>query len=104
MKLKLLKDLDPFTLAAVEIDYSANGIPPVTYPDIFSYVVLTHSFYTHEQMKAYKTLQSHKYFSAGFVLKIGTKIVNGFYVIVGKVTLQVCLFTIVFNSHFTFFR
>lgn len=55
-------------------------------------------------MKAYKSLHSHKYFSAGFVLKIGTKIVSGFYVIVGKVTLQVCLFTSVFDTHFTFFR
>ncbi|KAG5869534.1 hypothetical protein JTB14_018666 [Gonioctena quinquepunctata] len=85
MKLKLIKDLDPFTFASADLDYSVGGIPPVAYPDIFSYIVLTHSFYTHEQMKAYKTLDAHEYFSAGFVLKIRTKIINDFHVMVGKV-------------------
>lgn len=78
--------MDPFTLKLVDLDYTIDGIPPVTYPDIFSYLVLTHSFYTLDQMKAHKSLDAHKYFSAGFVLKAGTKFVNENYVLVGKVS------------------
>nr|XP_023015349.1 uncharacterized protein LOC111504870 [Leptinotarsa decemlineata] len=53
--------------------------------DIVAYLVLTHSFYTNEQMKAFKSLEAHKYFTSGFVLKAGTKVINDFYVLVGKV-------------------
>uniref|UniRef100_A0A6P7G6R6 Uncharacterized protein LOC114334378 n=1 Tax=Diabrotica virgifera virgifera TaxID=50390 RepID=A0A6P7G6R6_DIAVI len=36
-------------------------------------------------MKAYKTFRHIKAFTTGFVLKVGVKIVNDFYIIVGKV-------------------
>ncbi|KAH1015617.1 hypothetical protein HUJ04_006970 [Dendroctonus ponderosae] len=35
MKLTLIQNLDPFGLAMSDLNYSVNGIPPVTYPDIF---------------------------------------------------------------------
>ncbi|XP_044746014.1 uncharacterized protein LOC123307676 [Coccinella septempunctata] len=85
LKLAMINNVDPFTFKTSEMDYSVDGIPPVSFPDIFSYIVLTHSFYTNEQMKAYKTLDAHKYFSAGFVMKVGTRIMNNFYFMVGKV-------------------
>lgn len=40
-------------------------------------------------MKAYKSLQAYKYFEAGFVSEIGTKQINDFYVLVGKVSFLV---------------
>lgn len=84
-KLTTINNVDPFTLRTADLDYSINGIPPVAFPDIFSYLVLTHGFYTHEQMKDYKNLDSHKLFSNGFVLKVGTKVLNGSHVMIGKV-------------------
>nr|XP_023025688.1 uncharacterized protein LOC111513692 [Leptinotarsa decemlineata] len=36
-------------------------------------------------MKAFKSLEAHKYFTSGFVLKARTKVINDFYVLVGKV-------------------
>lgn len=86
MKLKLVNDVDPFTLNIQELDTSIHGIPPVTSMDIVSYLVLTHSYYTKEQMKAYKSLHSFKYFESGFVVNVGTKVVNDFYIVVGKVS------------------
>ncbi|CAG9769281.1 unnamed protein product [Ceutorhynchus assimilis] len=53
--------------------------------DIACYLFLTHSFYTQEQMKAFKSLQAYKYFESGFVLKIGAKITHNCYVLVGKI-------------------
>ncbi|KAJ8964110.1 hypothetical protein NQ317_010891 [Molorchus minor] len=85
MKLKVIHNLDPFILETSDLDYSTSGIPPITNMDIVSYLVLTHSFYTKDQMKAFKSLEAYKYFNSGFVLKVGSKVINTFYVLVGKV-------------------
>lgn len=85
MKLKLVNGLDPFTLDPDSLNYSIDGVPPITNMDIISYLVFSHSFYTKQQMKAFKSLQSYKYFESGFVLKVGTIIANGVFVLVGKV-------------------
>lgn len=85
MKLKLVDGLDPFTLDMDTLNYSLDGVPPVTNMDIISYLVFSHSFYTKDQMKAFKSLQAYKYFDSGFVLKVGTIVRNGVFVLVGKV-------------------
>ena len=81
MKLKLISNLDPFILKTGDLDYTVSGIPPITNMDIVAYLILTHSFYTKDQMKAYKSLEAYKYFTSGFVLKAGTKVVNNLYVL-----------------------
>ena len=85
LKLKMINNEDPFTLNNQDLDYSTDLLPPVTYLDIVAYLTLTHSFYTKQQMKAYKSLQSYKYFEAGFVLKAGTKLINDLCIFVGQV-------------------
>ncbi|XP_023311884.1 uncharacterized protein LOC111692233 [Anoplophora glabripennis] len=60
-------------------------MPPISNMDIVSYLVLTHSYYSREQMKAYKSLQAYKYFAAGFVDKVGIKPINDYVLLVGKV-------------------
>lgn len=87
MKLKLINDLDPFSLDFASLDYSLDGIPPISNMDIVAYFVLSHSFYTKEQMKAYKSLQSYKYFESGFVQRVGSKLVGDLYILLGKVSL-----------------
>ncbi|XP_072387363.1 uncharacterized protein [Diabrotica undecimpunctata] len=85
LKLKIIGDLDPYTIHSSELDFTIKCIPPITIIDIYTYLVNSHSYYSKEQMKAYKSLQAHKYFTSGFILKVGVKIVNDFYIIVGKV-------------------
>nr|CAI5827397.1 unnamed protein product [Callosobruchus analis] len=53
--------------------------------DIIAYLVFTSSFYTSQQMKAYKSLQAYKYFEAGFVHKCGAIKINNFMVVSQKV-------------------
>lgn len=77
--------IDPYQIDLEEFDYAASGAPPINTADIFVYLVLTHSYYTQEQYKAYKSLQAYKYFEAGFVTKLGTTIIKEFFVLVGKV-------------------
>lgn len=55
--------------------------------DMVNYLILTHSFYTGQQLKAYKSLQAYKYYEAGFVQDVMAKRMNeNYFVIVGKVS------------------
>ncbi|XP_074042608.1 uncharacterized protein [Leptinotarsa decemlineata] len=84
MKLRLVNGLDPFSLNVSNLDYSIDGVPPVAYVDIASYLVFTHSFYSHVQMKAYKGLELYKYIESDIVVKVGTKIENNLIIFVGQ--------------------
>ena len=44
-----------------------NRWPDVTYADIYNYLVLTVSFYTQDQLKAYKSLDGYNFFTNGWV-------------------------------------
>ena len=41
--------------------------PDVTYGDIYNYLILTPSYCTHEQLKAYKSLDGYNSFANGWV-------------------------------------
>ena len=42
----------------------------VSFADIYNYLVLMPSFYTHEQLKAYKSMDDHNFFINGWVSNI----------------------------------
>ncbi|XP_050511255.1 uncharacterized protein LOC126887663 isoform X2 [Diabrotica virgifera virgifera] len=78
LKLKIIGDLDPYAIQS-ELDFTVKCSPSSYY---YRYLhiwwsLICHSCYSKQQMKAYKSLQAHKYFTAGFVLN-GVKIVNDF--------------------------
>ncbi|KAJ8944604.1 hypothetical protein NQ314_009439 [Rhamnusium bicolor] len=57
-KIKVLQ-CDPYNLKDSDFDFGLDSIPPITNMDIVTYLVLTHSYYTKEQMKGYKSLVQH---------------------------------------------
>ncbi|KAF5275264.1 hypothetical protein FQA39_LY06924 [Lamprigera yunnana] len=83
-KIRVIGSVDPYTLSSADLNYRVDAIPPISSIDILSYLVLTHSFYTKNQMEAYKSLQVYKYFKAGFVQKVRCKRINDMVVIAGK--------------------
>ncbi|XP_050505806.1 uncharacterized protein LOC126884063 [Diabrotica virgifera virgifera] len=83
-KIKQL-NCDPYALSEVDFDYGLTYVPPIASMDILTYIVFTHSFYTHEQMRAYKSLAAYKYFKSGFVEKVGFKVINDLVLLIGKV-------------------
>ncbi|KAJ8914046.1 hypothetical protein NQ315_017565 [Exocentrus adspersus] len=85
MKIKLINDVDCRSLHFERWRIEFYDLTKIEFVDIIAYLVFTHSFYTKEQIKAYKSLQSYKYFESGFVIKLGTKIINDFVVLLGKV-------------------
>ena len=56
---------DPYTFSAALI--TPHSVPAIEYPDIYNYLIETHSIYTKEDMKAYKSLDAYKYLLAGWV-------------------------------------
>ncbi|KAJ8928717.1 hypothetical protein NQ314_018682, partial [Rhamnusium bicolor] len=84
-KLSLINNMDPYSLKDSQLSYSAADFPPVNNMDIVSYLVLTTSYYTSEQMKAFKSLHAYKYFEAGFVSKCGVININNYMVVIANV-------------------
>ncbi|KAJ8929668.1 hypothetical protein NQ314_017631 [Rhamnusium bicolor] len=78
--------MDPYSLKDSQLSYSAADFPPVNNMDIVSYLVLTTSYYTSEQMKAFKSLHAYKYFEAWFVSKCGVININNYMVVVANVS------------------
>ena len=72
-------DLPPslFTPIDKHVAFDNTVLPQLCYPDIFNYLVETCSFYTSRNMKAYKSLESFKYFVAGWVYGLQTWSVPG---------------------------
>ncbi|KAK4886467.1 hypothetical protein RN001_002738 [Aquatica leii] len=69
-KIILINNVDSYTLWDKDLQFDTQSFLPVTSKDIVSYLVLTHSFYTGEQI--YKSLLGYKYFESGFIQMIGT--------------------------------
>ncbi|XP_050509323.1 uncharacterized protein LOC114335688 [Diabrotica virgifera virgifera] len=59
LKLKIIGDLDPYTIQSSELDFTVHSIY-YCYNAIIDRLVESHSYYFKQQMKAYKSLQAHK--------------------------------------------
>lgn len=86
---KVLKYIgyDPYTLKKNDFSVNLSDLPPVTAMDITSYLVLQTSFYTAEQMKAFKSLDAYNYFICGWVNTWGTReALNNCQLVFGRVS------------------
>lgn len=71
-KLKVMECLkDPYCCLEIRSNISGavewNQWPDVTYADIYNYLVLIVSFYTQNQLKAYKSLDGYNFFTNSWV-------------------------------------
>ena len=64
---------------------SEDSLPSVLSTDIFNYLLLTTSFCTPDQFKAYKSLDAYKCFTSGFVNSVAGRLLRDNFVVVGKV-------------------
>ncbi|XP_064479767.1 uncharacterized protein LOC135393203 [Ornithodoros turicata] len=72
-KIEMCNGVDPCELReGVDVRTDVNLLPDVSYEDIVNYLVLATSSVTLEQMKAYTSLESHNYFTSGWVSGLST--------------------------------
>ncbi|KAH7973198.1 hypothetical protein HPB52_022757 [Rhipicephalus sanguineus] len=73
-KIKMCDDIDPYRLSiGRDATTDADLLPATTYADIFNYLVFTTNYVTQEQMKAYKSLEAHNFFTSGWVKGLAAK-------------------------------
>lgn len=65
-KVKIIDDTDPYLLEFSPQDLMSipSSFPEISIMDMVNYFILTHSFYTGQQIKAYKSLQAFKFVRA----------------------------------------
>ncbi|KAJ8977263.1 hypothetical protein NQ317_003964 [Molorchus minor] len=62
--------IDPYTLNIKQCSDNKEHYPKITYPDIVNYLLYQKSAYTHEDFKAYKSLEAYKQAVCGWVKKV----------------------------------
>lgn len=84
-KINICEGIDPYTLKGQITN--AKDYPEVEYNDLYNYLVYTTSFYTQDEMRAYKSLLSYKFFLNGWVKNLYCKkIANSKKIVRGQVT------------------
>ena len=94
------KKLDPHVrtrylekIAAIGIDpvliegkqFEPDCLPPVESTDLLFYLVLETSFYTHQQFKAFRSLESYNQTVSGWIASVEGHIISDKFVVLGKV-------------------
>ena len=75
--------VDPITIP--DEHFSSECLPPVEATDLLSYLVLESNFYTKQQFKAYKSLESYNFMVSGFITSVQGCVVREKYIVTGKV-------------------
>lgn len=84
-KIAIIKKIDPYTLHADSTYKYESGFPIVTYLDVIAYFLSTHSFFTADKLKSYKSLESYKFCEAGYVRDICVYKIDEYFVVRAKV-------------------
>lgn len=85
-KISLIEDIDPFTLTKKNQFFIQNDmVPRINFADIVAYFVFSHSYYSGEQIKSYKSLQAYKYVKSEFIRDFSAYKIQDHYVFVAQV-------------------
>ena len=83
-----MQNIDPYLIQKNGINSNPEFWPTISHGDIVHYLVFSNNpLYTMEQMRAYKGLESHNQFTSGWVRDVGVAMVQGKYVIRGRVSI-----------------
>ena len=72
-KISLCDGIDPYTMNKNSFSTDFRELPNLEFPDISNYLVVQTSFYTRQQMKAFKSLEAYNFFVCGWVHGTGIK-------------------------------
>jgi len=84
-KIKKCNGIDPYTFKSKDLSLASKDFPAITVWDIGNYMIHSVSPYTKRFFNNYKGTDAYAYFDSGFVLNVGTKILNHLAIVTGKV-------------------
>lgn len=84
-KIRLCGGIDPYSIKETDLSLASKDIPVIKVSDIANYMISSMSPYTKLSFNAYKSTEAYKFFESGFVVSIGSKNQNGFYILKGRV-------------------
>lgn len=84
-KISIIQKIDPYTPGVDSPYLYKNGLPEVTHLDIVAYFLSTHSFFTGEKLKSYKSLESYKFCEVGYVRDVCIYKIGEYFVVQAKV-------------------
>ncbi|XP_049511551.1 uncharacterized protein LOC125939978 [Dermacentor silvarum] len=87
-KVGMCDGVDPYQLhVGVDTCSDPEVLLATTYVDIINYLVLSTSYVTLNEMKAYKSLEAHNYFTSGWVRNVAAKrLSSGLIIVLGEVS------------------
>ena len=91
-KIQLINHYDPYTFVKENFNVTINDLPVVTLSEIIIYFAVTNSFWTGEQVRAYKSLEAYKFVKKGWVVNIDCAEINDNFLVLGEVTIKIFYF------------
>ena len=87
-KISVINHFEPYTLWNTDKLIDITDMPEITSMDLVNYFILKKSYYSGDQLKAFKSLDAFKNFEAGFVLKIVCTQIQNHYIVLSLVSKQ----------------
>ncbi len=87
---KILKcsGIDPYLLKEKELSDNRDDFPEITLLDIANHMIHSLSPFTKRQFKNYKGMEAYSFFESGFVLNVGSKMLDDKAILSGRVSLK----------------
>ena len=80
---------DPYLMKMSEFSSETKDLPAIEGIDIANYLVIQTSYFTKQQMKAYKSMEAYNFFVCGWVHNLGTKrLEDGYCLVFARVSLS----------------
>ena len=85
-KIAAIGNIDPYILPDDQFETDEKSLPVVSYPDIVTYFIHKTSFYTLQELKAYKSLEAYNQCTSGWVKNVSSKIIKDKVLLTAKVS------------------
>jgi len=84
-KISVIGGIDPFSILEKDLGIEFDLLLQVSYGDLWQYLVLTASWYTNDQFKAFKSLDAYKFHVDGWVKSMRVGLILDHCVVLGTV-------------------
>ena len=80
-KIQIVDGVDPYSLPNSAWSKEEACFPAVSYPDIVKYLIFNKSFYTMEDMKAWKSLEAYNQLTSGWISDVMVFVKNDYHIV-----------------------